>query len=997
MSSDDHSPLWQLIRTTPHIADQPRAEAFLKDLHDGWRKAGLLETAFDVLADVNVRQLLGGILLGSRHLKMTLLQDDQRAHRVLTSNPDIHLAVLIADLHIDMAQPLSFKQAMQRLRAFKSEAALTISLADISGAWAIMRAAEALSETADAACQAAVAYLFREAVRKGDWSAVDELRADEGADGLSQSDDPSSRSGYIVLAMGKHGAHELNCSSDIDLIVFYEPDRARLREGLDPSAFFVRITRDLVKLLNERTADGYVFRTDLRLRPDPGATQVAISTSAALHYYESFGQNWERAAMIKARPVAGDRDAGEAFLAELSPFIWRRYLDFAAIADIHAMKRQIHAHRGFAKIAVAGHNIKLGRGGIREIEFFTQTQQLIAGGRQPELRERQTLATLQGLAERGWITQNAADEMSTAYRYLRAIEHRIQMVGDEQTHELPTDPEALTELAHFAGSETVEAFSDALRQQLETVQCHYAALFEDGPELSSAASNLVLAGADDDPETLASLSAMGFSQPRQVLSTIRSWHSGRYPAVRSEGARSRLTEVQPVLVEALAGTVNPDAALAGFDRFLSTLPAGVQLFALLKAHPELMRLVALIMGSAPRLAQILSRRRRVFDAVLDPRIIGTLPTAPEVSELIKQELRNAPALEAVLDRARIIGREQMFLIGIRLLTGLIDARQAARAYTLIAEELVRHLHDAITSDFEAQHGSVTGGAWCVVAMGRLGSGELTATSDLDLIVVYDCAPEAKTSDGAKPLPVSQYFSRLTQRLISAISAQTAEGRLYEVDLRLRPSGNKGPVATQLSSFEDYQRDQAWTWEHMALSRARVIAGPDALARRIDKAIETTLTTLRDNAKLVRDVRDMRDRIASEKGSDDIWDLKQVRGGIVDVEFIAQFLQLAHAARSPEILETNTRAALTRLHAAGCLDDASSEQLIQAADLLNTLTHLLRICFEGGLAPDTAPDGLKALIASACGEPDFSHVKLKLAETEATVRRLYDHLIVEAGE
>ncbi|MGI9479184.1 MAG: bifunctional [glutamine synthetase] adenylyltransferase/[glutamine synthetase]-adenylyl-L-tyrosine phosphorylase, partial [Hyphomicrobiaceae bacterium] len=570
----DQLPLWQRLSQTPHVADDQRAAAFLDDLRGSWRAAELGSEALALLDEPPVEALLGGTMTGSRYLNMVLMQDAARAHRVLTCDPDRHLEQLIAELHAATSDGAAQKAWMTRLRAFKSEAALLIALADLGGVWPIMRATAALTETADAACSAAIAYLFAEAVRKGEWMAA------------PGDANPERASGYFVLAMGKHGAFELNYSSDIDLIVFYDPERSRLRDGLEPPAFFVKMTRDLVKLLNERTADGYVFRTDLRLRPDPGATQVAISINSALHYYESFGQNWERAAMIKARAAAGDIETGQRFLRELSPFIWRKYLDFAAIADIHAMKRQIHAHRGFAKIAVAGHNIKLGRGGIREIEFFVQTQQLIAGGRQVELRTRPTLETLKELAERGWITQEVASDMGAAYQFLRGIEHRIQMTGDEQTHQLPSDQEALTTLGHFSGYASLTVFSEALLKRLESVQTHYSALFEDGPELSSATANLVLAGEDDDPDTVESLAVMGFSQPTQVLSTIRSWHRGRYPAVRSEGARARLTEVQPVLVEALSQTVNPDAALVGFDRFLSTLPAGVQLFALLKAHPD---------------------------------------------------------------------------------------------------------------------------------------------------------------------------------------------------------------------------------------------------------------------------------------------------------------------------------------------------------------------------------------------------------------------------
>jgi glutamate-ammonia-ligase adenylyltransferase len=989
MTPSDHPRLWQSIGELRRNGEnhQPVAlDAALGEAHVADFEAALARTdpdphVLDLLAEPEVRSFLAGVFSGSRYLRMLAMQSPERLVRVLDASPDAHLAALISALRAEAVgteQPL--KAWMTTLRAFKAEAALVISLADLAGQWPIMRATEALADVADAACDAAVAYLFRAAQRKSDWLADVDDKA------------PQRDSGLIVLAMGKHGARELNFSSDIDLIVFYEREKARLRDGLDPGQFFIRLTRDLVKLLNDRTADGYVFRTDLRLRPDPGATQVAISTESALHYYESFGQNWERAAMIKARPAAGDIEAGRRFLEELAPFIWRKYLDFAAIADIHAMKRQIHAHRGFKDIAVKGHNIKLGRGGIREIEFFAQTQQLIAGGRQPDLRSPRTLDTLARLAQRGWIESGVVGDLNEAYRFLRAVEHRIQMTADEQTHQVPADDEALATLAGFSGYESTAAFSEALLERLRTVQEHYASLFENDPELSSAAANLVLAGEDDDPETVASLAAMGFTQPAQVLSTIRAWHRGRYPAVSSEGARARLTVVQPLLVEALSQTVNPDAALAGFDRFLRQLPAGVQLFALLNAHPELMRLVALIMGSAPRLADILSRHRRVFDAVLDPRIMGATPTHDEMRQLIEAELADAEGLEVILDRARVIGREQMFLIGIRLLTGLIEPEHAGPAYALVAETLIEKLHAAVEADFEARHGRVPGGKSAVVAMGRLGSREMTATSDLDLIIIYDADEDAKHSDGKRPLAVPQYFARLTQRLISAISAPTAEGKLYEVDMRLRPSGNQGPVATHLKSFENYQLNDAWTWEHMALTRARVISGPPELASAIGDAIRTTLTLPRDAAKLAADVREMRERIWAEKGTENIWEMKQVRGGLIDLEFTAQYLQLKYAAEHPEVLDTNTLQALARCRDAGLIDAQDCQALTAAGHLLNTLAQLLRICFEGGSDVTTAPDGLKSLLASACGEPDLTRVEMKLGDNQAAVTALYDKLV-----
>ncbi|HXF53376.1 MAG TPA: bifunctional [glutamine synthetase] adenylyltransferase/[glutamine synthetase]-adenylyl-L-tyrosine phosphorylase, partial [Hyphomicrobiaceae bacterium] len=798
--------------------------------------------------------------------------------------------------------------------------------------------------------------------------------------------------GYIVLGMGKYGAFELNYSSDVDLIVFYEIDRIALRPGVEPQSFFVRLTRELIRILQEPTAEGYVFRTDLRLRPDPGATQIALSYDAALQYYESFGQNWERAALIKARPVAGDLAAGQAFLSELSPFIWRKYLDYAAIADIHAMKRQIHAYRGFGVIKVRGHNIKVGRGGIREIEFFAQTQQLIAGGRQPDLRCARTLDALKRLAQRGWIKAEVEQELAEAYQFLRSIEHRLQMVADEQTHELPESAEALERFARFCGYRDEAELARALTARLEAVQRHYSVLFEDMPELTRDGANMVFAGAVDDPATVEALTGLGYSQPSHVIATVRGWHHGRYPAVRSARARELLTEVQPLLIEALAKTANPDAAFAGFDRFLAELPSGVQLFSLLRANPNLLRLVADIMGTAPRLASILSRRRRVLDAVIDPRVIGTLPSQAEVATLIAGELADAADFQEALDRARVVGNEQAFLIGVRVLSGMIGANQAGGAYALLAEELIAAMQRLVEQDLERAHGRPPGAGAAVIAMGKLGGCEMTAASDLDLIIVYDGGAGDGQSAGPKPLPVVQYYARFTQRLISALSAPTAEGRLYDVDLRLRPSGQKGPVTTQLASFIDYQAKEAWTWEHMALTRARVITGSRKLRASVEQAVRTALLKPREAARIAADVLDMRRRIAAEKGTDNMWDLKQVRGGLVDIEFIAQYLQLIHAARHPDVLDQNTARALQKLAAAGLLRPAHAAVLIPAVRLLHDLTQVLRLCLDGPFAPESAPDGLKALLVRVAEAPSFANLEANLKTVLADSAAAFDEII-----
>ena len=968
------------LTAAPIVQDCANADSMIADLIADSAELACHAALADLVAREPVRRLLLGVFDLSPYLSGLVRRDPERLVRVLRASPDALLADLTATLGDDIAASATIAEAMRGLRRYKSEVALFVALADLGGVWTVMDVTHALTTTADAATAAAIRFLFCQATAKGDWLADNAAR-------------PEIGSGYIVIGMGKHGAFELNYSSDIDLIVFFEPDLARLKAGLEPLAFFVRMTRDLVKLLQERTEDGYVFRTDLRLRPDPGATQIAISVPAALNYYASFGQNWERAALIKARPVAGDLEAGRRFLADLAPFIWRKYLDYAAIADIHAMKRQIHAFRGFGEIGVAGHNVKLGRGGIREIEFFVQTQQLIVGGRQPDLRVADTLTALQRLVHAKWILPEVEAELAADYLFLRTIEHRLQMIADEQTQTLPDDPAAIDGLARFSGYPDVATFSAALVARLGSVQRHYAALFEHVAELTSSGANMVFAGEADDPATVETLAKLGYDRPSDVIAAVRGWHHGRYPAVRTPRARELLTEVQPLLIEALSQTADPDTAFHAFDRFLAELPSGVQLFSLLRANPNLLRLVADIMGSAPRLARILGRRRAVLDAVLDPGFFGTLPSADELARLIGRDLAPGTDFQEVLDRARIIGSEQAFLIGVRVLSGSISASQAGGAYAELAEQLIGALQARVEDDLARVHGRVPGAAACVVAMGKLGGREMTAASDLDLIVIYDHDATVTQSDGARPLASSQYYARFTQRLISALSAPTAQGALYEVDMRLRPSGHKGPVATQLSSFIDYQRADAWTWEHMALTRARVVSGPAHLRSVVEKAIRETLVRPRDRAKATADVREMRSLIEKEKGTIDLWELKQARGGLVDIEFIAQYLQLIGAAKQPDVLHQNTAQALRSLAAAGLLDADAADRLIPAVHLINDLTQVLRLCLDEPFDPGSAPNGLKVLLTRAGEMPEFGHLEATLRQSLADVALLFDRIVV----
>ena len=914
----------------------------------------------------------------SPFLRDLALADVPRWLALLETLPAARLQAILADVAALASAP-GEAAVMRGLRRARAEVALLTALADLGGVFSVDEVTAHLTAFADAAVGAAVSFLLREAAAAGTFT-------------LADAQDPCRDCGWIILGVGKYGAAELNYSSDIDLIVLFDPERAKVADADEIGTFFVKLTRRLVRLLHERTADGYVFRTDLRLRPDPGSTPLAISTPAAFQYYESSGQNWERAAMIKARPVAGDRAAGEAFIAELTPFVWRKYLDFAAIADIHSIKRQIHDHRGHESVAIAGHNIKLGRGGIREIEFFVQTQQLIAGGRDPGLRGRQTLAMLDALAQRGWIDPAAATELQRCYRTLRGIEHRIQMIADEQTHTLPDDVDALAAVARLSGYRGVRPFAAALTKVLETVRDHYIRLFEAAPSLSSHLGSLVFTGDDEDPETVATLAGLGYANPREVSRTVRGWHFGRYPAMRSAAARERLTEITPALLEAFATSDNADAAFNAFDRLLARLPAGVQLFSLLASNPGLLNLIALVMATAPRLADIMTARPHVLDALLDPAFFGRLPDRATLHARLEALLAGATALEDVFDRVRIFGKEQSFLIGIRVIAGTVAARSAGAAYADIAELLVATLLSHVRAHFEAVHGRMKDGRIALIAMGKLGGREMTAASDLDLILLYDFDESEPASDGERPLMGSQYFARLTQRLIAAISAPTAEGALYQVDFRLRPSGNAGPLATHIRAFTEYQAKSAWTWEHMALTRARPIAGDASLMLEAAAVVRGLLSAPHDARKVTADVRDMRALLSVEKPAEGAWDLKLAAGGLVDVEFVAQYLQLLHGAENPAILATETEIALAAASRAGLLPKAEAEVLLPALRLYQRLTQILRLCVDGPFRADAVPKGLLTLLARASELPDFARLDAHLKATESEVRAAFERII-----
>ncbi|MFI4948601.1 MAG: bifunctional [glutamine synthetase] adenylyltransferase/[glutamine synthetase]-adenylyl-L-tyrosine phosphorylase [Alphaproteobacteria bacterium] len=924
------------------------------------------------------RALLAAIFGNSPFLSRLAVAEWQFLTRIVEEDADPVLEEIVTATETRDERGENRASLMRRLRIAKRRVSLLAAVAEFTGSWSLEQQMNALSRFAEAAIGAAVRDPLRAAAANGSLAPID-------------PEDPEKGSGLIVLGMGKLGGRELNYSSDIDLILLYDSPGVPGLAQEGAQSLFGRIARDMVRILDERTGDGYVFRTDLRLRPDPRSTPLAISVAAALSYYESVGQNWERAALIKARPVAGDRRAAQRFLAELQPFIWRKHLDFAAIEDIHSIKRQIEAHKGGGRIAVEGHDIKIGRGGIREVEFFAQTQQLIWGGRLRRLRVAPTCMALRALAASGRIDQRTADTLIDDYRFLRRVEHRLQMAEDAQTHRLPADPDGIAGLANFLGVPGRDHFAAELRAHLGSVEKHYAELFEEAPSLSGP-GNLVFTGAEDDPDTLDTLARLGFADPARVAAMVRDWHHGRIRATRSQRAREILTEFVPELLRVLGATAHPDTAVLRFDQFLSRLPAGVQLFSLFYANPGLFSLVADIMAEAPLLAERLAQRPALLDAVLTAEFSAPLPDRAGLAADLASALEGARDFADRLDLLRRWAGERRFQVGVHLLRRDIEGERAGAAFADIAETALAALLPAVVGDFTRVHGAVPDGAFAILAMGRLGSREMTLASDLDLILIYDAPPESPGSRGPRPLALSAYYARLSQRLISAIDAPTAEGRLYEVDMRLRPSGESGPIASSLAAFAQYQRDSAWTWEHMALTRARPIAGDPILCERIAAAVAVALRAPRDRRRLLCDVADMRGRIAETLPRPSPWDLRNRRGGLIDLEFTVQYLMLRELARAPEVLQRETGLAIAALGAMGALPPQGEQELGDALSLLRHLRTLLALLFEDVPDPAALAGPAGATLARCAGAVDFDRLDADMNAACARVRAWYDRLI-----
>ena len=812
------------------------------------------------------------------------------------------------------------------LRRERLGLALVLAVSDLAGAFDLEKVMRELSTFADRALHAALAAAIRKRMPDAE------------------------PAGMIGLALGKHGAGELNYSSDIDPILLYEPDQLPRRERDEPGEAAQRYARETVRLLSDVTSEGYVFRVDLRLRPAAEVSPLAISLDSAITHYESSALAWERAAFIRARACAGDIGAGEAFLDHIRPFVWRRSLDFGAIDEVRRLTHRIRDEQRGPRSPEPGYNLKLGRGGIREIEFFAQTHQLIHGGRDPSLRVRGTRAALDALAATGRISSADAQALGQSYDGLRTIEHRLQMVGDKQTHTLPAG-EALDTAARLHGLNGGAALIALVEDLARPVAERFDALLDEDRISVPKSAPHVVADTGAAPDI-----------PVELVERMSQWTGGRYPALRSSAALSAFEAIRPDLLSSIADSPDPAAAAVRWESLIARLPSAINLFRLLEARPGLFALIADCLTLAPPLAEDLSQRPELLDALIDRTALDLPGSVAELAEHMGRRERGDD-YEMQLDRLRVVTGETRFALAVQLVEAAHDPLAIAVGLARTAEAALQVAVAAAEEEFAAKHGRIAGSELVVVGLGRLGGGVLTHASDLDIVYLFTGTHEGE-SDGERPLGATLYFNRLAQRVTAALSVPTAQGALYEVDTRLRPQGNQGPLAASVESFARYQREDAWTWEHMALTRARVLVGSDAARAEIGELVTSILCRERDPAGLRKDVLTMRGEMAAHKSAKGPLDAKLLRGGLVDIEFLVHYLQLRdRAALGPDLGPV-----IGKLVAAGKLPPA----LAGAHRLMTRLLVGTRL-----LAPDLARPNpaAAALLArqSGCGDyADLTH-------------------------
>jgi glutamate-ammonia-ligase adenylyltransferase len=820
---------------------------------------------------------------------------------------------------IQAALAMSGPDVEAELRQRRHGLALAVALGDLTAELPLEEVTAQLSDFADSAIDRAVRQAIEERVPGADCT------------------------GFAVIAMGKLGSGELNYSSDVDLLFLFDPLRLARRDRDDPGESAVRVGRRIIELLQRRTSDGYVARVDLRLRPSPEVTPITLPVDAAISHYESSAVPWERAAFIRARACAGDKQLGQRFLEAIGPFVWRRSLDFGVIDDVRQISARIRDHFAQGAEIGPGYDLKRGRGGIREIEFFVQIQQMIHGGRDPSVRQPATLDAIAALVAAGRMDQQTASTLGEAYRLLRTIEHRVQMVEDAQTHMLPAAPEALDNVAQLHGLRSGAELLGFLKPHVGAAGSLFDSL---APEAETGLSN--------DPDLLLDeLESLGFSDRELAARHVSAWRSGKARSLRSPAARQAFEAMLPALLQAIASGADPAHALNRLSDIVERLSSGINLFRLLEARPNLARLLAKILAHAPTLADQLARRPELLEGLFDASSFEMPPVAEEVAEQLSRAMAGHP-YDVGLDRVRRLVNERRFALGVQLIDRHRDPLEVAAGYARVAEGALQALATAASREFEQVHGKFLDGELLILGLGRLGGSALTHASDLDIIYLHT-APEGSASDGAKQLGPNDNFNRLASRVTAALSVPTAAGPLYEVDVRLRPEGAKGMLVVSLDAFERYQREEAWTWEHMALCRARPVFGSVEGRAQVQAVIDAILRRQRDLPQVAGEATNMRAELERHKPPKSELDVKLGPGGLVDLEFAVHVLQLtSHLGLDPRL-----EVALAELEA----NSLVPSNVAEAQKLLTRMLVLMRLVAPHDVKP--TPDTWQ-LVAEACG-------------------------------
>ncbi len=903
------------------------------NIYDNEFAIELIEKLTELNVDINKRHELIPIIVflceHSIYLRQIIFQDINLVNDIIADTPQEVFHSLMQRLSEIELDSIDFYMLQKKLRIAKKQISLVLAILDVAQIWQTKDIYQHLSIFADKVLQISLRYLLPQCLEK-----------------LNISDE---QHGFFILGLGKLGGCELNYSSDIDIICLFDNHKqAGATDSWELQNQYNRLVKKLLKLIDEITGDGYVFRTDLRLRPDPSSTPIVMAADTAESYYEYHGQNWERSALIKARVVAGDIQAGEKFLQRLTPFIWRKYLDFATIDAVYNMKGKINAyHLKKNNTDLLGYNIKLGRGGIREIEFFAQAWQLIWGGKIKELRVKPTLDVLAKLTQYNFISEENHQELKQAYLLFRHIEHRLQMRQDEQTHILPDNQQALADLANFSGFASLEVFNDTLMQTINRVQKIYNELFFAD---SDTQSNLVLNFNDDmklTKESEEALINLGFTDIQQLNNYLNVWFSGKYKALRHNQSVITFSEILPKLLAKVSKSKNIALTLSYLDRFLQKLPNSMQLFALLKQYDNLVDLLINILSGAPILADNITQNPSIMSALIEGGINESLVDKKQLYLDLKNKQMAFSAKDELTteDKLQLLTSWSFnwrFIHSVQLLYGNLSPQRCAYSFSNIAEISISYISEILNEQFLEEYGAIENGEFAIIALGRLGEQKMTISSDLDLIFIYDCPDMLSMSLGKKSIYASSYYGKFFQRIINLISISSKFGKLYEIDTRLRPSGNKGPLATHIDAFAQYHKQEAWVWEKQALTKARVIySSCDSLRDKINNIIRLSLTNIDENVDIGSEILSMQQRIKKEFANKATWNYKYMDGGLTDIEFAIEAKILKNIANFPEILQNNFQKSLQVMSHNKLIDNNEFVHLTTELNLLDICIQLQR--------------------------------------------------------